>query len=370
MADLFEDGLPDDLLALLEAPSVSGAEGPLAEVIAALFEEAGADRVERQINGNVVAFKGEAPKKALVAHLDTVGWAVQSIGDERCPLVAVGGVDPAALQRARLDTSGGESIEGLVLTGAQKGSACFEPIDPGALSRVRVGDRVRYAPEYVLDGSRLAGPYLDDRLGLWLLVDALRGDHDVVVAATVAEETTGQGAYQVRRALEGVDEVLIVDVTYGSAFEYDYPIDLGKGPVLGILDDYVPTQLALDRVEAAAGRVGVTMQREVVDGGGTDAVAFVRWDRPVLWAFLGIPSRNNHRAVEVVDLGDLAGMRAVMHAWLEPEGGAGPGRTAKKPKKKASARKKAATKGGSASRRRAKTTRSTSTKARTRRRNP
>jgi endoglucanase len=301
---------------MLATPSVSGDEEAFGELMAELFRAAGADAVEIDLAGNVVARKGKAPTRAVCCHMDTVGYMVSETGEDRATLLPVGGSTPAAVQRAVLHGPKGD-VPGLVVDTGKTGSTVFEPLDPTALKSIQLGDRVSYVCEPVVAGGRVMAPYLDNRLGCYLAVRALAEADEVVAVATVAEETTVSGARQVRGALEGVDAVLILDVTYGDAHGEPNPIRLGEGPVISWMDSSVPLKRAVDDVEAAAASVKVKLQREVCAAGGSDMLAFLEADRPMWTAFLGVPSRYNHRAVEVVDLGDVEAMAKVVRSWCK-----------------------------------------------------
>jgi endoglucanase len=300
---------------MLATPSVSGDEGAFAALMVELYKDAGAERVELDLTGNVLAWKGEDPDRALVAHMDTVGFMVEAVEDPGCPLVAVGGVQPASHQRATLVRHGGEAIDGLVVSGPGPRELVFEPLDRGALGQIEVGDRVSYALHHEVRGDYLQGPYLDNRIGCWVALEALREADSLQVICTSTEETTVRGAMQARRNMEGVDSALVLDVTYGAARGEPARVELGKGPVLSLKDTHMPARAATESVKEAARRVGVRLQYEVSDQGGSDMMAFASWDRPILSCFLGVASRYNHRPFEVVHLGDVEQLLRVVHSW-------------------------------------------------------
>lgn len=305
--------LPESLERMLATPAVSGDEAEFAALMVELFEAAGADEVSIDLSGNVVARKGE-PTRAVCCHMDTVGYMVQEVAETKATLLPVGGSRPAALQRAVLHGAKGDVL-GLVVDAGKDGGVAFEPLDPAGTRRIQVGDRVSYASEVTVAGGRVMAPYLDNRLGCYMAVRAVAECKDVVAVATVVEETTCMGAKHVRDALEGIDAVLIVDVTYGEAHGEANVIRLGEGPVVSWMDSLMPLRVAVEDVEAAARTAKVKLQREVCDAGGSDMNAFVDADRPMWTTFMGVPSRYNHRPVEVVDLADVEGMCRVVRAW-------------------------------------------------------
>lgn len=305
--------LPDALARMLATPGVSGGEAAIAALLAGFCREAGA-RVEIDAIGNVVATKGRAPRRAVLAHMDTVGFMVKARDGERLVLAPVGGVQPAGAQPGLLVADGHAPAGGLILS-TPDASPVFEPSDPAVAGSAPIGARVCYAPHHVLEGGTLTGPNLDDRLGCWVALEALRASPEVVVVFTVDEEVGSSGAYHCRRALEEVEQVLLVDVTYAAGHGHPYPIELGQGPALTLKDSLMMPEAGLRGVREAAARAGIPLQLEVVETGGSDAVAFARSDRPLPFAFLGIPSRHNHRPYEVVRWRDVEAAAAVVRDW-------------------------------------------------------
>ncbi len=304
---------PHSLEVLLSTPSVSGDELSLSRKMCELYLEAGADRVEIDLVGNVLAWKGE-PSRAVCAHLDTIGYMVSEVLEEHCKLIAVGGTQPAFTQRALLHTQTGD-ILGLLLSEPTGKNPVFEPLDAEAIQSVQVGDRLSYFPTYDRAGKYLQGPYLDNRLGCYMSIEALRSSENILAVATVCEETTGMGAKQALQSMEGIDAALVLDVTYAKAYGEENPVRLGKGPVVCMMDSLMPVKLAVDEVLEAAESVGVTLQREVTDVGGSDMEAFLNAPRPMWAVFFGIASRYNHRPFEVVNWDDLEAALKVSQAW-------------------------------------------------------
>ncbi len=308
-------GLPEGLEALLGTPAVTGAEAGAAELVAGLAREAGA-AVRIDAVGNVLAVKG-TPRRALMAHFDHVGFMVEKVGEETARVLPVGFPSPAGFQEIELvRDEDGERIPGFLHAATEGEELCFEPFDPRALARVSVGDRLHYPLRYHLHGSRLAGPYLDDRLGCWAALQVLAECEDLLAVFTVGEEVSGLGASAALAALSGIEAVLVVDVTYARAHGFEYPLELGGGPVLCLKDSLVPPEAGVRGVRMAARRAGVRLQLEVAAVGASDAknLSLAPW--PVVWAFVGMPSRYNHRPIEIVELGDLEGLVALLRSWV------------------------------------------------------
>lgn len=308
--------LPEALERLLSTPAVSGLEAPTTEVAKALFEEAGAESVELDLTGNLFAWKGHVPTRALMAHLDTVGFMVSAHDEDCTKLRKVGYTLPAALQRGRLDPRSGDPISGLILANAKDGSLAFEPDCPSQSARISIGDRISYDLSHHFDGERLVGPYLDNRLGIYMALEAFRQADNLLVVLTVQEETSGMGAYHARDRMQDIEDVLIVDVTYARSFDVpDNPLELGKGPVLSLKDSSMPHPEALEMVRAAAEEAKVELQLEVEDEGGSDLQAMIQARKPFRSCFFGVPSRYNHQPFEMVDFSDVGAAIRILEVW-------------------------------------------------------
>jgi len=173
---------------------------------------------------------------------------------------------------------------------------------------VRRGDRICFAPQSQSRGNTFESPFLDNRLGCWLLTRlaaetrAWQSKYQVVLGATACEEMCGFGANvlaeHIRPAL-----VVVLDTTYESK---EQGVLLGGGPVLTVSDASVLLSPRLrDRVLDLMGRVGVPIQTEAYNFSGTDARAFPRRGLtcPVLPVL--VPTRGNHSPCEAADLRDL-----------------------------------------------------------------
>jgi endoglucanase len=177
------------------------------------------------------------------------------------------------------------------------------------LAEIQVGDRVTFAEDLErLDGSRVRGPALDNRIGCLVLLRAVRALGDgVAFAWTVREETDQAGAIRAARTIEP-ELVISVDATYASDDDAgpDSTIRVGDGPAITLLDEgLVAHRPLVEAFAAAAAACGITWQREVVQDGVSEAGR--------IQSGLGIPSlpllvaiENAHTDHEVADLRDVA----------------------------------------------------------------
>jgi endoglucanase len=330
---------------LLRTPGPSGYETQAAAAWreAAAFASLSADGI-----GSSVARIGEAsPLLAVVGHIDEIGLVIRHI-DEKGFLwfAAIGGWDPQILVGQRVEVQGLDGpVLGVVgrkplhLLDAEARKKVVEMkllhIDIGAADRevaetlVRVGDPVVIATEPLAlsGGSRLVSRSMDNRLGAYVALEALRRCHEgdslkgsFAAIAAVQEEI---GLFGARTSTFKVqpDLALVVDVTHAT----DAPgIDekelgshpLGSGPVIyrGATLSPKVSELLIE-VAGEAGiehTVGATGSSTSTDA---DGVQFTRSGIPT--GLVSIPLRYMHSPVEMVDLADVEAAVALIASFAE-----------------------------------------------------
>jgi endoglucanase len=318
---------------LLRSGAPSGYEGPAAAVWreAASFATLSSDGL-----GSSLARVGEeGPLLAVVGHIDEIGLVVTHI-DEKGFLYfsPIGGWDPQILVGQRVELRGRDGVvPGVVgrkpihLLDLEQRKKVVElkrlHIDIGAAGReeaeklVRIGDPAVVAAEpQPLAGTRLASRSMDNRLGAYVALEALRRVNErsalkgtsFAAVAAVQEEIGLFGARTSAFELRP-DLAIAVDVTHGT----DAPgveekelgsHALGSGPVIGRGSTLSPKVFEL-LVEAAE-EAGIE-HTIAASGRGTstdaDAIQISRSGIPT--GLVSIPLRYMHSPVEVVDLEDV-----------------------------------------------------------------
>jgi putative aminopeptidase FrvX len=317
---------------LLRAPGPSGYEALAA---AAWREEASFATLSADGIGSSVARVGEAgPLLAVVGHIDEIGLVVRHIDEKGFLWFApIGGWDPQILVGQRVAVQGPNGqVPGVVgrkplhLLDADQRKKVVEMkslhIDIGAADReeaegmVRVGDPVVIASEPVsLAGGRIVSRSMDNRLGAYVALEALRRTHEqgsipasFAAIAAVQEEIGLFGARTSAFAVEP-DLAIVVDVTHAT----DAPgVDekelgshgLGSGPVIyrGATLSPKVFDLLVETAEEAGieHTVGATGNSTSTDA---DAIQFARSGIPT--GLVSIPLRYMHSPVEMADLADV-----------------------------------------------------------------
>jgi putative aminopeptidase FrvX len=323
---------PSLLEKLLRAGAPSGHEGPAAAI---WREEASFATLSTDGIGSSIARLGEAaPLLAVVGHIDEIGLVVTHIDENGFLWFApIGGWDPQILVGQRVEVRGRDGlVPGVVgrkpihLLEQEQRKKVVElkglHIDVGAADRdeaatlLRVGDPVVIAAEPArLAGDRLVSRAMDNRLGAYVALEALRRCHErdslggsFAAVAAVQEEIGLFGArtaaFQVRP-----DLAVAVDVTHAT----DAPgVDekqigshpLGSGPAIGRGSTLSPKvfELLVETAEEAGIEHTVNASGRATST-DADAIQISRSGIPT--GLVSIPLRYMHSPVELVDLGDV-----------------------------------------------------------------
>lgn len=323
---------------LLETPSPSGFEQAIQQVVRD-WVGGFADEVRTDTHGNVFAARfpegrpGNAPRILLAGHCDQIALMVQHIDAEGFLYVQpIGGWDMQILlgQHLTVWTKDG-AVPGVV---ARRAIHLLQPdertkvpqfqdvwVDIGAKDKaeaeslVRHGDPVTFALGYrPLRNGLAASPAMDDKVGLWVCMEAVRLLKGRPLAAavygvsTVAEEIGLRGAITAAHSVNPTVGIA-VDVTHatdtpGNDKKTQGEIGCGKGPVLFRGPNINPR--VFDLLEATAKQHEIPVQvRGVPRATGTDANAIQISRDGVACGLIGIPNRYMHSPVEVVHLDDL-----------------------------------------------------------------
>lgn len=318
---------------LLQATGPTGFEH---QAIKVWVEEAQtfADKVETDKHGNAYAIlnPGASPKLMLAGHADEIGVIVSYIDEDGFVwLKGLGGWDAQVLvgQRIRFNGPRGE-VRGVI---GRKAIHLLETEERNKAVRIKnlwadigaanekeakewleVGSiGVIDQPYHQLLGRRIISKAIDNRIGAYIVLEALRAARaarvatQVVAVATVQEEIGAYGARTAAYRLEP-DTALVVDVTHCSASPKMEKKSvgegaLGKGAVLDVGPFVHPKVLARLRELAKEHRLPYELHAHSgYSGTDADEVALVREGIPT--AVVSIPNRYMHSPSEMIDLDD------------------------------------------------------------------
>lgn len=347
--------ISEDALAFLErmitTPSPSGFEEPNAENFRQ-YVSSFADEVRTDALGSVIAAVNPegSPRVMLAGHIDEIGFLIHYIDDNGfCYFRTIGGHDNVNIvgQRVVVQTRKGP-VHGVIgkkpvhLISAEDRGKKVELedlwIDLGVTNKqetldagVQIGDPAVYADGWQpLQGDRVAGRAMDNRVGAWVVAEALRRvkalnpKAAVFAVATVQEEIGLRGAIA---SSHGVNPEIgiAVDVTFATDFpsmdkRKVSPMDLGKGP--GLLRGANANRKLADRILDVANEKQIPVQVQATPNGtGTDANAMQIARAGICTGLVEVPLRYMHTPCEVISLSDAdacAELLAQVCASFEP----------------------------------------------------
>jgi len=292
-----------------------------------LCKKCGADSVEIDADGNVVATVGTGPLTILLeAHLDEVGFEVLEVREDGVVILSACG------------TVRGENIDGseayIVRTGAT-GALSFEPQGENILflpslpnAEIVPGDLVSFKRNFIEADGVIRATALDNRIGCAVLLETLREckaalpkDMRLVCVFSLEEETSNTSVKAVVQKYSP-DLFVVVDAAYASPvdFEVHEPEEsiplLGDGCAIqhkGVGFAVSPQKIAA--LERIASEQGIHIQRESVEGsrGRTNFTAFLAagTDAGIV---LNVPVQSQHRDISTTNPDDAAGAVALLLA--------------------------------------------------------
>jgi len=330
---------------LISLYGVSGDEGPVREFI--LSQLPSWAKPVTDAKGNIILTFGKGKQHiAFVAHMDEVGYVVDTIRDDGKLIVK---------QRGGFFNSVWEGHEAIVHGKNKEISALFEPrsnymtatsrnngtsatiVFAGFNSKqqamesgITAGETTVTMPKQMirLSENKATARGFDDRVGCAALLLALQNikpeemPFTITFVWSVEEETGLTGATFAAKDLKNISVVYPID-TYVSS---DDPIDpkifancpLGNGAVIRVLEsiNFVSRE-NLNYVQSLAKKNNIKTQYGMT-AGGTDGQAFLKYDIPSVP--LSWPGRYSHSPVEVMDFRDMNNLLLLLRAIMLDKG--------------------------------------------------
>lgn len=303
------------------------------ELVGPLCDELREDRM-----GNLIAtVKGKSSDASIMAagHLDEIGFIVTQVDDQGfLRFHTLGGFDPKTLTSMRVMVHGEEDLPGVMgskpvhlMSAEERGKAVKTTdffIDLGlpqeeVLAKVPVGSPVTRVGELIEVGRCVCTKSLDNRVSVFLLVEALRRlqqrrqkpPQDFHAVFTVQEEVGLRGAIAAAAELRphfgiGLDTTIAFDTP--GARKDEQISRLGGGVAIKLMDSSVICDQRMVRyLKALAERHEIRWQPEILPAGGTDTAGIQRAPGGAIVGALSVPSRNVHQTVELGHVEDIAG---------------------------------------------------------------
>ncbi len=319
-----------------KASGIPGAEEPIKKLFLEAIQEL-VDEIEEDALGNILLHKkGKGPKILLDAHLDEVAFLVAGFEGPFLRVLPLGGLDPRTIYGQRLIVWGKRPLSAVVATrpphlGEEKKVPSIEEmlLDVGLSEKkvkelISLGDPVTFPPFFEETDEAILAKALDNRVGLFLMIEALRRAKplaDVYLSATVQEEVGLRGAYALAQKVKA-DAVLILEGTLAGDLPGIPPhMSLAackKGPELRLTD----ARFVADRhftlgLASLAKRKGIPYQIVVKNKGGTNASAFQIAGGAVRTAALSVPVRYIHGPISIAFKEDFKASCNLIISFLE-----------------------------------------------------
>jgi tetrahedral aminopeptidase len=321
---------------ICETPGVPGYEKAVRSLVlkevAHLVDHIWVDNI-----GNVFALKKgvrnpEEKKVMVAAHMDEIGFIISHIDEQGfLRFQTLGGFDPKTLTAQRVIVHGKKDLVGVmgtkpihVMTADEKNKpAKIEEffIDLGMKKEeveqyISIGDTVTRERSLIEMGDCINCKSLDNRISVFILIEALRSMHyaeipyDFYAVFTVQEEVGLRGAGVAAHSINP-DFAIALDTTIA----YDVPgarshekcTELGKGTAIKILDssticDYRMVAYLKKQAEDR----NILWQPEILVAGGTDTAPLQRNGKHgSIAGAISIPTRHIHQVIEMVHKEDV-----------------------------------------------------------------
>jgi len=329
------------LKTLVRIPSPSGFESKIAEYIRQeLCSVVSSSNITVDFQNNVACvIEGTSDHVVMIdAHLDQVGFIVNNIDNHgQISLAYIGGGDTTILsarhlviltEKGPVNAVVNRKASHLVLDEADEDILQIHDalVDIGIRGKakvesvVRVGDPVVYCPVFEqLRGKFYTGCGLDDKVGCYVLIETIRKIvrtkrkpiPTLVFTFSAQEETWGRKCRPLVKKYNP-DLAIEVDVTFATDWdEVSWEVErqsgacrLGDGPVLyrgvdidqgtlKLMESVAKSHKIKHQCQASTGQIGYTVTEISHEANGIRAL------------ILGLPLRNMHTPVEVVNLTDL-----------------------------------------------------------------
>ena len=313
----------DFLLKLCGVNGASGSEGAVADLILSEIKDY-IDEYRIDALGNLIARKKgvspDSPKMMLAGHMDQIGLMVTYINDEGFLYFStIGGkaTDNCLHQRfvfpngtvgivacQRLDNGEWRDFDKMYIDIGVRNAEEAQKL-------VKIGDVCVFATPSAISGDVIMSPALDDRVGCFIMVEALKliqkPAFDLYFVFTSQEEVGLRGAKT---------SAFAIDPDYGLAFDVTVSADTPKarkfpskmygGAAIKLKDSSLlchPKMIA--HLENCAKDADIPYQFEILEAGGTDSGAIHVNRGGVPSGVLSVATRYIHTANEMCALSDI-----------------------------------------------------------------
>ena len=328
-----------------EIPGAPGFEQRIRKFVLSEIEGL-VDEISVDSMGSIIALKkGRSPKKVMVAaHLDEISFIVTHIDDDGFLRIhTLGGFDPKTLTAQRVIVHGRKDLIGVmgskpihIMKAEERNKAPHIQdyfIDLGMPKKevealVAVGDPVTRERELIEMGDCVNSKSIDNRVSVFILMEALREMKDVELpfdlyaVFTVQEEVGIRGAISSSHRIDpdfgiAIDTTIAFDVP--GALPHEMVTKLGSGAAIKIMDSgTICDYRMVSYLKEIAQQNNIKWQPEILVGGGTDTLGIQRSGKHgAIAGAISIPTRHIHSVIEMAHKADIRNCIDLLIASLQ-----------------------------------------------------
>ena len=332
---------------LCDAPGAPGREERIRELVVGALQPL-CDDVSVDVLGNVIGVRhsraGREGRKTvrlmLSSHMDEISFLVTHIDDQGfIRFTPLGGFDTKTLTAQRVIVHGKKDLLGAmgskpvhIMTEEEKKAAPkledyfvdvgLPPDDVKAT--VSIGDVITRQRELVEIGNTLNGKSFDNRMGLFVMLEALAkmkaSELEIYAVASVQEEVGTRGATVAARNIEP-DLGIALDITVANdvpeAKAHEQITRLGAGAAIKVMDSSVICHPKIvSFLKQIAEENDIPYQMEVLTRGGTDTAAIQRAGKGAAVGCISIPTRYVHSVIEMCHKEDIRAAIDLLSAFV------------------------------------------------------
>lgn len=283
--------------------------------------------------GNLIAHKkGKGKKMMLAGHMDQIGLIVTNILENGLIKFSnIGGINHHNLYYCRVVFKNG--IVGVVANkhldkhDTRKLSDMF--IDIGfdkkadTEKHIAIGDYCTYCASTVIDDTKVITPALDDRIGCFIIIEALKQlkdcKYDLYCTFSVQEEVGSRGSKVASYAITP-DYGIAFDVTTDNCNDDSFPQKMGLGACVKLKDSSVLCHKKIvSHLENVAKDNNIKYQKEILSAGGTDAGSMHLNKEGVLVGGISVATKHIHSTNEMCSVSDIEDCISLTVKMLETE---------------------------------------------------
>lgn len=291
------------------------------------------DEMKVDALGNLIARKRGNGKKVMIsAHMDQIGLMVIDIDDKGfVRFTNVGGISPIISLSQQVIFENGtigvifaepvDDISKLKLENMYIDIGAFSKEE--AEGKVGIGDICIYKSEFAENGNVVFTRYLDDRVGCFIVIEALKSINnpinDLYFVFSVQEEVGLRGAKTAAYSIDpDIGISLDVTITGDTPKAKRFAIGLNKGAAIKVKDNSIICHPKVkDLLIDLAKKNEIPYQMEVLEFGGTDSGAIHVNKQGVPSGVISIPTRYVHSTMEMASKNDIENCTKLLIKFLE-----------------------------------------------------